>query len=210
MGGSSQWPAEVRESLIGAHRLAEFLARGGEPEPIEADVRLVEGERLYSVQPFRMSQYAPRDRAPYQRIWLGLGSPLMIAGGLLASGLIGGLVQKQAAAEAAVPRWQVLGNGTLYITNLRFGLFAQETGWSNLAYDAIRDTDLVYYDGIVFFFDQLEPMKLSIPWPEYHFLLFQYFAYGRCIPFELPAGLEGLGVQMPESRSVTGPARSGS
>ncbi len=179
-------PPQVRDSLIAANRLSSFLRRGGSPEPILASIPLFESEQVYSAQTFSLYEFAGRN-VTYNRTLFGIGSPMMFAATLAGSALFNYSRKQRAIAEAAA-QWRVVSQGTAFVTNLRFGLQGL-SGWFDVPFDAIRNSDLAPYEGILFFLDGANPMKLVLPWPEYHFLLFQFLAYRRVIPFELPVDL---------------------
>jgi hypothetical protein len=194
---AKRWPEEVRRGLVGAGNLAAHLARGGAPQVLTAAIPLFQGEQLYAMQPFSLAEFAGRT-VPYNQFWFGVGSPMMFTATLGLSALMNHSRKVQAQAEAAA-RWRPINHGTLYLTNQRFGLHGM-FGWNDIHYRAIRNSYLVPLDGIVVFLDGSNPLKVNLPWPEYHFLLFQFLAYGTVVPFELPPELRAAPEPLPDNR----------
>lgn len=147
--------------LTAAHQLGAHLAAGGQPTPVTASIPLLDGEQVYSVQPFILHEYS-EGTASYNQTWVGIGSPFMMAATLAGSALVNNGRRQQAMAYAAA-QW-------IYLP-------------------AIRNTEVVPGEGIVVFLDGVSPWALRVRWPEYHFVLLQFLAYGRVIPLPCPADL---------------------
>lgn len=179
-------PPPIREGLLAADGLARHLQAGGRPTAMESPIPLFPGETLHSWQPFSLLEFAGRV-VPYNRVWFGIGSPLLFATTLGISALVNSAAKSRAEAEAAAA-WRPVNQGSVFVTSHRFGLQGVY-GWNDIEFAAIRNSYLDPFTGLVIFLNGANPYKLILPWPEYHFLLFQYLAYGRVVPFGLPADL---------------------
>lgn len=135
------------------------------------------------MQPFSLAEFSGRS-VPYNQFWFGVGSPLMFTATLGMSALVNHSRKMRAQAEAAAT-WRQVNHGTVYLTNQRFALQGV-FGWKDVYFGAIRNSYLQPFEGIVLFLDGANPLKVTMPWAEYHFLLFQFLAYGYVVPFALP------------------------
>lgn len=176
--------SESQRGLIEAKRLSDHLHRGGHLEELASPIPLFAGEALFSKVPFAVSEFSGRD-AYYNQTWVGVGTPLMFAATLGVSAMANQARKRRARAEAA-PQWRQLNQGVLYMTNQRLAMQGA-LGWWDVHLGSIRNSDVVPGDGMVLFLDGSNPMKVSMPWPEWHFVLFHYLAYGRVLPIDLPA-----------------------
>ncbi len=183
----NNWPPEVADALVAASRLSRFLAAGGQPDTIGGPIPLFEGERLYSIQPFTLYEFAGR-AVTYNRTWVGIGTPLMFAATLGGTALLN-YSRKQRAIRESAAQWRPINQGMAFLTSERFGLQGIY-GWNDIHFRAIRNSDLAPYEGIVLFLDGRSALKLVLRWPEYHVLLFQYLAYRNVISLTLPAELD--------------------
>ncbi|MDQ1422340.1 MAG: hypothetical protein QOJ52_4302 [Acidimicrobiaceae bacterium] len=185
---------ETQRGLAAAVCLSRFLAGGGKPCSMPAPIPMLGQEFLYSFQPFSLQEFAGR-AVTYNRTWIGVGSPLLFAATLGTSAIFNAARKSEAMAQAAA-QWRPINHGTAFLTSRRFGLQGVQ-GWSDIHFHAIRNSDLAPNEGIVLFLDGVSPLKLTMQWPEYHFILFQFLAYGNVISFEGPPGFELPAVDRP-------------
>jgi hypothetical protein len=73
-------------------------------------------------------------------------------------------------------------------TTYRFALQGT-TGWTDLFFNRLRSVWCLE-DGLLLYVDGVPPLKLALPWPEYFYVAFRFFAYGDVPPLALDAEFE--------------------
>jgi hypothetical protein len=172
--GDLPGPTPQQQGQIAAVQLADALRGGWTPPTVEAPIARYQDEQIYATTACQLLEFSGANVNYRSGFAVGFGSPLLLAA-TIGGSLLYNSHQKNKAQAAAAPQWRGQNAGPLHVTNYRFALQGQ-LGWQDLFYNRIRASECLV-DGIVIFFDGQPPLKLAIVWPEYFFVLFQWFAY---------------------------------
>jgi hypothetical protein len=129
--------------------LRAALLEGWRPEPQPALTSLSYNEQAYAWADVEVLQFGGGD----------------------ASGFLG-----QPGPDSA-PGWIFVDHGTVHLTTVRFVLQLSHQ-FANIPYSGIADA-YCDHDGVCVWQHERAPLKLSLPDPEWHFVLFRWLAYGE-------------------------------
>ena len=130
-------------------QLREALARGWRPEPQPALVTLAYNEQDYAWSEVEVLQFGGGDPGGF------LGEP----------------------SPDAAPGWVLVDHGTVHMTSVRFVLQLAHQ-FANVPYTSIADA-YADDDGLCIWQHGRAPLKLRLPAPDWHLVLFRWLAYGE-------------------------------
>jgi hypothetical protein len=195
----------AEEGLLAAAHLAYALRSGWTPPAITAPIALYAGEAVYGSTGFHLFNYSGANVSYRRGFVAGFGSPLALAATIGGSLLYNSVQKSKAQAQARV-QWRLVNEGVAHLTDRRFALQGR-LRWHDIFYSSVKATECLD-DGIVIMLDGQEPLKLSTPWPQYYFVLFNWLGYRSIPDVQLPDRLrerfrrerlsDGLTVQVVE------------
>jgi len=183
----------IDDSRRAGRELAQAFHNGATPQAIDVPLALPPGEFCVGQIPMNVYQFLEGDGSYVKR-----SGGWMLGGGVfgaaysafnLTSNAVGNAVRRASAAREAAGQWRHVDTGTVYLTNRRWSMQTATT-WHDLWFTDIRLSDC---DGkmITLELAGMPRTGLSIPGPDYWFVMFHKLAYDRVVT--PPPPTHGLG-----------------
>jgi hypothetical protein len=131
--------------------LRAALATGRRPDPRPALISLAYNEQAYAAAQVEVLQFGGGDPGGF------LGEP----------------------SPDTAPGWEQVDHGAVYLTSFRFVLQLSHQ-FANVPYTSVADA-YCDDDGLCIWQHGRAPLKLRLPAPDWHLVLFRWLAYGETV-----------------------------
>lgn len=167
---------QMKASRAEGRKLITSLTAGQRPPIQTVPVRLSPGEACYAQGPAQLWQFLEGDGSYVHKSRGGFG---LLGLAMVASTAAGNRARRSRAEQEAAPRFRLVDQGTVYLTDQRF-LLQGQSQWTDVWHQNVRvsvcDSSTITFEG-----SGAPPMKLHV-WPiDYYFVLFRFLAYNEII-----------------------------
>jgi hypothetical protein len=164
------------ERRVRLARLCEAMRDQKPPALANPPFHLYSDEKLFAIRRVRRLEYFGHHQEDAWASYWCFGHPLFRPGGATGLVYLGSL--PEAVTQAIPDDWHQVGGGLLHLTNWRLVFQSNEGDWLDFPFEMIGWSEC-FSDGIGIWAQEWSPMYFSMPYPEWLYGFFCFFAYGQ-------------------------------
>ncbi len=173
----------IHQSREHGRQLAAFFRAGNEPESRPSPIALYPNERYYHGAPVQVWQWIGGDGTYERTSGVAIGSIRFMAA-YYAINAISNASARSRARRDLQPRWRVLGNAVVHLTNFRMAVQGLSVWWE-FGLHEVRASECDG-EGITLEINGCPPTRFAGEYPDYLFVMFRKLAYGEVVDYGEP------------------------
>src|ERR1700746_400440 len=174
MTTSWQEQTAVDDSRRAARELFDYLNSGGQPIPVATSLGMQYGEFCVGEAPVAFLQWVTGDVSYIHKSGGYWGGGLVGLVALRSASVIGNSRRRRRAERESQGRWQQTDQGRLFLTNKRFAI--QGAQWTDIWFQYIQSVNCAGA-GLQVQVQGWNPITLTLPRPDYWYVMFSKLAY---------------------------------